>query len=182
MQRIFAENTDWRTPWIDRIAPNVARLAERSPKQTIFTRFIPARAPEAARGAWRRYYERWSSMTLDHLDPNLLDLTPPLRAFSPPAAVVDKTTYSPWMRPALPQLLLERGAHALIISGAETDVCVLATALGAIDRGYRVVIAMDAICSSSDETHDALKTLYGRRFSQQVEAATVDEIVEEWRD
>jgi hypothetical protein len=32
----------------------------------------------------------------------------------------------------------------------------------------RWVIARDAICSSSDESHDALLTLYKKRFSVQV--------------
>ena len=38
-----------------------------------------------------------------------------------------------------------------IVSGSETDVCVLATVLDAVDMGYRVIIARDAVCSSSDE-------------------------------
>ena len=44
--------------------------------------------------------------------------------------------------------------------------------LGAIDRGYRVVVTTDAVCSSSDRTHDALMTLYHERFSEQIETAT----------
>ena len=68
----------------------------------------------------------------------------------------------------------------LVVSGTETDVCVLGTVLGAVDRGYRVVIATDAVCSSSDETHDALLTLYGKRYGQQVETATVDVILKDW--
>ena len=59
-------------------------------------------------------------------------------------------------------------------------MCVLATVLGAIDRGYRVVIARDAICSSTDQTHDALLGLYQSRFRQQIETSTVNEIIEAW--
>jgi nicotinamidase-related amidase len=40
----------------------------------------------------------------------------------------------------------------MVITGTETDVCVLATVLGAIDFGYWVVLAIDALCSSSDAT------------------------------
>jgi nicotinamidase-related amidase len=44
-----------------------------------------------------------------------------------------------------------------------------------------VVLAEDAICSSSDETHDALMTLYKNRFSQQIETAEAEAILEAWR-
>jgi nicotinamidase-related amidase len=55
------------------------------------------------------------------------------------------------------------------MSGGETDVCVLAAALGAIDLGYRVVLLKDAVCSGTDVTHDASLEVLGDRFSVQVE-------------
>jgi nicotinamidase-related amidase len=36
--------------------------------------------------------------------------------------------------------LQERNADGLIVSGAETDVCVLSTVLDAVDLGYRVIV------------------------------------------
>ena len=47
--------------------------------------------------------------------------------------------------------------------------------------GYRVVLATDALCSSSDETHDALMTLYHNRFSEQIETATSETILAAWQ-
>ena len=69
----------------------------------------------------------------------------------------------------------------MIVTGSETDVCVLATVLGAVDRGLRVVVVIDAICSSSDEGHDALLTVYHGRFSEQIETATAEMILSSWR-
>jgi hypothetical protein len=40
--------------------------------------------------------------------------------------------------------------------------------------------APDALCSSSDETHDALLTVYENRYSQQMEAVTTDVILKNW--
>jgi nicotinamidase-related amidase len=94
--------------------------------------------------------------------------------------VLDKHVYSPWLDARLHNGLQERGVDTLIVSGGETDVCVLATILGAIDRGYHVVIAVDAVCSSADETHDAMMTLYESRFGQQIQTANTAEIVERW--
>ncbi|HEY8613830.1 MAG TPA: cysteine hydrolase family protein, partial [Roseomonas sp.] len=88
--------------------------------------------------------------------------------------------YSPWIEPKLHGILRERGVDTLVITGAETDVCVLGAVLGAVDLGYRVVIPTDALCSSSDRTHDALLTLYRERYGQQVEAVTSEELLEAW--
>jgi nicotinamidase-related amidase len=49
-----------------------------------------------------------------------------------------------------------------------------------VDRGYRVVVASDAICSSANETHDASLQLYHGRYGQQVEIATTEEILAAW--
>jgi nicotinamidase-related amidase len=98
----------------------------------------------------------------------------------PPAASIDKGVYSPFAAPELLELLRRRHIDSLVISGAETDVCVLAAVMAAIDHGFRVVLATDAICSSADETHDALLSLYQRRFSEQIETADVETILSCW--
>lgn len=43
---------------------------------------------------------------------------------------------------------------------------------GAIDRGFRVIVVTDAVCSSADETHDATMALYTNRFGAHVETVT----------
>ncbi len=181
MQTMFAERTDWQLPWLERVLPTVRSLAAARPDRTVFTRFVPPATPEQAGGTWRRYYERWRDMTRSRLDPALIELVPPLAALVPPATVIDKHHYSPFAEPQLDRLLRQRGIDALVITGAETDVCVLAAVLGAVDLGYRVVLARDALCSASDRTHDGLLTLYDERFGQQIELATVAEILAAWR-
>lgn len=180
MQNVFALETPWHTPWMARVLPIVTRIAERYPARTVFTRFIPPEPPDQMPGSWQRYYERWRNLTRERIDPELLELVPPLRALAPPAEIIDKRIYSPFLEPALPALLRRRGAQSLVITGAETDVCVLAAVLGAVDLGYRVVLGIDALCSSSDETHDALLTLYRRRFAEQIETADTQTIMACW--
>jgi len=46
MQRIFSVEGVWPTPWMDRVLPIVATLAERYPERTIFTRFILPERPD----------------------------------------------------------------------------------------------------------------------------------------
>jgi nicotinamidase-related amidase len=180
MQRLFAEETPWHTPWMERVLPIVVKIAEAHPEQTIFTRFIPPRHPDEMRGAWRRFYRRWAELTLERIDPGLLELVAPLARLLPPAITIDKRVYSPFSEQAIWQVLRERHADTLVITGAETDMCVLAAVMDAVDYGFRVVLATDAICSSSDRTHDALMTLYCHRFSEQIETVTSEAIISAW--
>ena len=180
MQRLFAEETEWHTPWMARVVPQARRIAEAHAARTVFTRFIPAQRPGEGDGTWKRYYQHWASMTIDQLGKDMLDLVPELAMFVPPAKVVDKHVYSPWLSPALDAQMRDLAANTVVVTGSETDVCVLATVLGAVDRGYRVVVAIDAICSSADETHDASLRVYDSRYGQQVETATTDHVLANW--
>jgi nicotinamidase-related amidase len=53
--------------------------------------------------------------------------------------------------------------------------------MDAVDAGYRVILAEHALCSVSDESHDAMLRQFGARFSQQTEVAPVEEILDGWR-
>jgi len=169
MQRMFAEPTPWQVPWMQQVAPQIQEVAERHAQRTIFTRFVPPRQAADMSGMWRSYYEKWEVMTLDRLGPEMVDLVPSLKAMVPPARIFDKMTYSPWTTGELHRVLAGEGVDTVVMSGGETDVCVLAAALGAIDLGYRVVLLKDAVCSGADQTHDASLEVLGDRFSAQVE-------------
>jgi nicotinamidase-related amidase len=165
---------------MERTLPVIAEIAGRHAPQTVFTRFIPPITPEDMPGRWQRYYRRWHNVTRAKLDPRLLELVPALAGFVPPAAVIDKPVYSPFFGRRLVALLRQREADALVVTGAETDVCVLATVLGAVDHGYRVVLVSDAVCSSSDAGHEAQLTMYRERLSEQIDVATAEEALAVW--
>lgn len=111
----------------------------------------------------------------------MLELLPPLKRLAPPATILDKTRYSAFAEARLLDLLRSRGTDTLIITGSETDVCVLATVLDAVDIGFRLIVVRDAICSSSDEGHDALLDLYHRRYSEQIETVDAETILSCWK-
>lgn len=176
MQRMFAEPTEWHTPWLRRVLPNVVRVVELNPSRTIFTRFVPPEAPGDVGGSWRRYYERWHAMTRSEIDPDLIELVPELAGYVPPARLVDKPVMSPWFGPLHGQLQ-QAGVTSIIVTGAETEVCVLATMMGGIDLGYRMILVTDAVCSGADETHDAMLRIYESRYGMQVETVTTPELL-----
>jgi nicotinamidase-related amidase len=120
-------------------------------------------------------------MTIDRIGPDMVGLVPELAAFVPPARIFDKSVYSPWTGSNLHQQLRSVHIDTLIITGGETDVCVLSTMLGAIDWGFRVILVQDALCSSADETHDAMMDVYMSRFGEQVETVRTETLLENWQ-
>src|ERR1700749_2819081 len=119
-------------------------------------------------------------MTIDRIGPDLIGLVPDLMKFVPPAKIFDKHVYSPWIGSDLHVQLRDAAVDTLVITGGETDVCVLATMLGAIDWGFRVILVTDSLCSSADETHDAMMNIYLNRFGEQVETVTTGTLPESW--
>ncbi len=129
---------------------------------------------------WREYYRKWENVTRDRLPPEILNLVPDLRKFVPPASVIDRTVYSAFGGGTLLDFLSQHQVNTLIVSGGETDVCVLSTVLSAVDLGYRIILVEDALCSSSDDSHDAIIGLYRQRFNIQIGVANLEQIVEFW--
>jgi nicotinamidase-related amidase len=181
MQNIFAKGGLWETPWMERVLPAIEAVAGRYREHTIFSRFITPKRPEDRPGRWHRYFRRWEQATRQQLRGDELDLLPSLARHVPPALVVNKPFYSAFAQSKLYDMLVARELDTIVVTGAETDVCVLASVLSAVDLGFRVVIVEDALCSSSDEGHDALMTMYRTRFHEQIDLVETEELFEAWR-
>jgi nicotinamidase-related amidase len=180
MQRLFSAGGPGLPHGWTRSCRSWGALASRYPERTVFTRFIPPERLEQMPGMWRRYYARWRVASRKILPVELLELMPPLAALCPPATIIDKDTLFRLRRTRLINHLRRREADTLIVSGSETNVCVLATVLDAVDIGYRVIVVRDAICSSSDEGHEMLMRLYHTRYTEQIETADVETILGRW--
>lgn len=181
MQRLFAEETAWHTPAIAAILPNVLKLTKARPSDTVFARFVVPQNADAAKGAWRNYYRRWSSVTLDAIDPAMLGLVAPLAAIAHERSIIDKQTYSIFGSEGFSKRLQAAGIDTLIFSGVETDVCVYASVLDAVDEGYRVILAADALASSNAQAHDVILETLVPRLSEQIEILSTDAIVKLWQ-
>jgi nicotinamidase-related amidase len=131
MQRMFAEDTPWRTPWMERVLPIVLGICKRKSERTWFTRFMPAAEVGEGWGTWRGYWERWPEMTIERLGPERVSLIPDLAAFTPPARVLDKRDLFALAghRASTPPFA-RGGVDTVVVTGAETDVCVLADRSG----------------------------------------------------
>jgi nicotinamidase-related amidase len=113
------------------------------------------------------------------MDPGLLEVIEELRPWA--HRLADKAGYSALANLEFRRVVNSGTDRCLILSGVETDVCVLATAMEAMDLGLRVILAVDAVTSSSATCHDLALRIVHERFDEQVEIATVDEIIAAWR-
>jgi nicotinamidase-related amidase len=179
MQELFRSHVDWGTPALSEIVPGIERLLRARPERACFSRFIPPELMEHAIGAWQRYYRRWHRVTLDKMDRGLIEIVPELRPWA--KWTIDKSGYSALSNAEFRQALLARPDQCLILSGVETDVCILSTVMEAMDLGFRVILAADAMTSSVVQCHDLAIEIMRQRFDEQVEIATVDEIIAAWR-
>ena len=180
MQRLFVEHPDWSVPDLPKIVPPILRLIDAHPRQTLFTRFLTPRTAAEASGQWRHYYRHWQSVTLAHMDPALLDLVAPLAARARPGTILDKKSHGGFDSPTFANAILRRQTSTLVLTGVETDVCVLALAFAATDLGYRVIVVEDAVASSSPAGHRAALEAIYPRLDQQIQIATVDEVLVVW--
>jgi nicotinamidase-related amidase len=176
MQRLFAEKTVWHTPVIADLLPNVLRLAEIFDGRTLFAKFMVPLAPHHANGRWQVYYERWSMLTTQTMDPAMQDLIAPLAALATSKTTIEKTTYSIFGAADFEQSLRETGVDTLVFSGVETDVCVLASLFDAVDAGFHVIVASDAVGSSDMQSHAAILQHVLPRMPDQIEVVRTNAI------
>jgi nicotinamidase-related amidase len=177
MQELFRSHPEWGAQTLTGIIPPIQRLLKARPENAYFSRFIPAQRAEQASGTWQRYYHRWHSVTLDQLDAAQVEVVHELKPWA--KRVGDKPGYS-----ALASAEIRAAAIAagdVILTGVETDVCVLATAIEAMEAGLRVVLATDALTSSSLSCHAKALDILHDRFDEQIEVASVDHILAAWK-
>ena len=181
MQRLFLEPGDWYGPAGLEVIPAIATLCRHAPERSAFTRFITAREPGEAAGRWQHYYRHWRSVTRAEIGEAAMDLHADLLPFARPGLVFDKLGHDAFNSTAFARFIEDTAPSALVLSGIETDVCVLATALSAVDRGIRVVIATDAVASSDMASHQACLDLVYPRLDQQIELSETASIIDAWR-
>ncbi len=177
MQQIFLEPGPWYAEAGLALLPKIEQLVHARNLPTVFTRFItPSRETEAT-GSWQTYYKFWHQVTKAEAGEEWLALHPTLQKSAKSENTFDKTTYDAFASGSFRSSIERAKPSALIFSGIETDVCVLATVLTAVDLGFRTIIAEDAVTSSDLDSHNACFEFLFPRYSQQIEIATVAEIL-----
>lgn len=180
MQRLFLEPGEWYAESALPILPACVRLVQCGADRCLFTRFITADSASDATGTWKRYYQRWDSVTRNVIGDEALALQHELQPFATEARCFDKRTHDAFDSESFARHIRTYEPDALVLFGIETDVCVLATAMSAVDLGYRVIIVEDACASSAPDSHDACITHIYPRFDQQIEITSTATLLQSW--
>jgi nicotinamidase-related amidase len=178
MQRLFAQDSPWASGAVQAALPAAREVCRWKPRVTVFTQFLCPDDPAAIGGQWAAFYASCPAMT--RLDRRLFDIVPELKSVAVEAHVISRFVFSAFQGSELQTLLGHRCTDTLVFSGIETDVCVLATALRAIDLGYRVVVVEEAVASSNAAGHTAAMAGIFPRFDQQVEVVGVSDLLSGW--
>jgi len=157
-----------------------------APRPVIFTEFVYSeRAPllvgalhpehrRAAPGAPRSRGRPSSSCHED--DPSVETVA----ALAPWAdeLVVRKRWYDAFAGTPLDGALRARGVDTLVVTGTMTDICVLATVMGAFNREYRVTVVADAVATLWPDIQRATLDIIGRAYGRVV---STKDVVDEMR-
>ncbi len=151
MQRMFAEATDWQSAMAaDRTAQSDPAGRAGAGAHRCSPGFVRHAARPTRRAPWQRYYERWPDADARTARPRSASNwcrswrgTCRRRGCSTSRSTARGSTGG------CTRLLRGLNVDAVVISGAgDGEVCVLAAVIGAMDLGYRVIVATDAVCSS----------------------------------
>lgn len=82
-------------------------------------------------------------------------IVPDLAALLPENAVIEKLAFSCLRDPAYQQRFIALGRRQVVVTGAETHVCVLQTVLVLRDWGQEVYVVADACGSRTPDNHRA---------------------------
>jgi len=139
-----------------------------------FEDYLPSmvRAVQAARALMV------DTLVTEQYPKGLGDTIPEIRAeLKHDVPVFDKTSFSCWGSVAFAAGVEAFRPKTLVLIGMETHVCVQQTALQALERGYRVIVLADAICSRREMDRDAALLLMASRG---VTVSTTEALAFDW--
>jgi nicotinamidase-related amidase len=112
----------WQAP---QVIDNVSRLVERARQQAVPLVWVQHSAADLPYGS-----AQWQWV--------------PELAPAPGEPLIHKVFESSFEQTALEEELARRGATRIVLAGASTNWCIRATAYGALDRGYDLMLVEDA--------------------------------------
>ncbi len=98
----------------------------------------------------------------------------------PGELVIRKHWYDAFAGTPLDGVLRARRVTSLVVTGTMTDICVLATVMGAFNREYRVTVVEDGVATLWPEIQRATLDIVRRAFGRVVPAKAVADELSQW--
>src|SRR4029450_11121193 len=98
----------------------------------------------------------------------------------PGELVVRKRGYDAFAGTALDPALRVRNVTSLVVAGTMTDICVLATVIGAFHREYRVTVVEDGVSTLWPEMQRATLDIIGRAYGRIATAKEIADQISSW--
>jgi ureidoacrylate peracid hydrolase len=98
----------------------------------------------------------------------------------PDELVIRKHWYDAFAGTALDGALRALDVTSLVVTGTMTDICVLATVVGAFNREYRVTVVDDCVATLWPEIQHATLDIIGRAFGRVTSAADLQKALASW--
>ena len=98
----------------------------------------------------------------------------------PDEPVIRKRWYDGFAGTELDGALRARDVRALVVTGTMTDICVLATVVGAFNREYRITVVEDGVATLWPEIQRATLDIVGRAFGRVVSSKHVLDTLGGW--
>jgi len=106
--------------------------------------------------------------------------TVPDLAPQPGELVVRKRGYDAFTGTPLDPALRARNVTSLVVAGTMTDICVLATVIGAFHREYRVTVVEDGVSTLWPEMQRATLDIIGRAYGRIATAKEIADQISSW--
>lgn len=143
MQNVYTKGQEWACEGVETACASILHLLEsQTPKQVIFTQYLPPEHPE---GVWKEYNEVNATVNANTW---LNEMMPEFLPWTKKYPLYTKNVYSSF---AIPEVVeAAKKAGRLVISGVVAECCVLSTVLSAIDAGCKVIYLTDAVAGLSE--------------------------------
>jgi nicotinamidase-related amidase len=113
----------------------------------------------------------------EHYPKGIGPTVPALRELAPAGAVLEKIHFDALSEPAFAEHLAALDRPQAVVAGTEAHVCVLQSALGLKQAGYRPYLVVDAVSSRRPEDKE---TAVARLRDAGVAAVTTEMVLFEW--
>ncbi len=168
MQKVYEKNAPWACLNTELVAGQIEKLIQsRKPAEVMFTVF---HAPKEARGCWQEYNREYAQI---NTDARLNELVDALKPYQEEYPVYAKSTYSSCEIAEVREAA--KRADRVLVTGVVAECCILATVLGLIDLGTKVLYIKDGVAGQTVEMEEMVEKMVASFSPMHTELTTVEE-------